>query len=139
MHFLINQDFLNCGIFNFLTLEVFLLFLTYLPLKKWTGILAIYQFLSLNNCKLWKRKRYFWTNILLCECPKVISSQFVCLSACQLSLVLSINFSLQPSIVLGFFLILVQTNFYIYFIFQVRFSLSFYCLCSCTNCVILYL
>lgn len=109
MHFLINQDFLNCGIFNlisslhFLTLGVFLLFLTYLPLKKWTGILAIYQFLSLNNCKLWKRKRYFWTNILLCECPKVISSQFVCLSACQLSLVLSISVSLQPSIALRFF------------------------------------
>lgn len=124
---------------HFLTLGVFLLFLTYLPLKKWTGILAIYQFLSLNNCKLWKRKRYFWTNILLCECPKVISSQFVCLSACQLSLVLSISVSLQPSIALRFFFILVQTNFYIYFIVQVRFSFSFYCLCSYTNCVILYL
>lgn len=81
---------------HFLTLEVFLLFLTYLPLKKWTGILAIYQFLSLNNCKLWKRKRYFWTNILLCECPKVISSQFVCLSAC-LSVISCLEHKFFPS------------------------------------------
>lgn len=116
MHFLIKQDFLNCGIFNFNQFPAFsntwgfpFIFdiFTFEEVNRHISNLPISL---INNCKLWKRKRYFWTNILLCECPKVISSQFVCLSACQLSLVLSMNFSLQPSIALGFFFFYLSSN-----------------------------